>query len=103
MVSMPLPVTSPNTVKPPFWLSRFSELSARLKKNSLVALSGSPPSFCHGYSGTHIRDTWLIDDRIICLNVHGPAAKEITFIRVEDISPICSMKPGTLRWIKVPS
>src|SRR5438105_3785093 len=41
---MPFPTTWPNTVNPPFWLSRFAELSARLKNHWLVALLGSPPS-----------------------------------------------------------
>lgn len=36
--------TWPKTVNPPFWLSRFALLSARLKNHSLVALLGSPPS-----------------------------------------------------------
>ena len=35
----------PNTVKPPFCLSRFAPLAARLKNHWLVALLGSVPSF----------------------------------------------------------
>ena len=42
---MPVPITRAKTVNPPFWLSRLLALvSERLKKNSLVALLGSPPS-----------------------------------------------------------
>ena len=37
--------TRAKTVKPPFWWSRFALLSPRLKKNSLVALSGLSPTF----------------------------------------------------------
>ena len=42
---IPSPSTRPKAVKPPFWLSRLPELSARFTKNWLVALFGSPPSF----------------------------------------------------------
>ena len=42
---MVLLVTRPNTVNPPFWLSRLSELGPRLTNHPLVALSESPPSF----------------------------------------------------------
>src|SRR5579859_7337243 len=38
-------ITFAKTVKPPFWVSRLDELLARLKKNWLVALFGSLPSF----------------------------------------------------------
>ena len=38
------PLMVAKTVNPPFWLSRLDELSARLKKNWLVALSGCWPS-----------------------------------------------------------
>ena len=48
MASMTLRLASlatlPKTVKPPFWLFRLAELSARLKKNSVVALLGLPSS-----------------------------------------------------------
>ena len=100
---MPLPSTRPKTVKPPFWLSRFSELSARLKNHWLVALLGSLPSFAIAI----VPRTLLATVPPAGFGSLTTAGNWVTFpiaIGVEPVTvkpPACTTKPGTERWTNV--
>ena len=100
---MPLPNTRPKAVKPPFWLSRFSELSARLKNHWLVALLGSLPSFAIAIVPRTLLGT-VVPDGLGSLTTAANWVTLSILIGLPAVTlnpPPCTTKPGTERWMNV--
>jgi hypothetical protein len=87
-------ITLPNTVNPPFCLSRLAELFPMLKKNSLVALLGSPFNFAIAIVPRLLErvalNSFLIGGWIAMCS---GAATVVTLY-----PPPCTMKSFTARW-----
>src|SRR5262249_27732163 len=88
--------TLPKTVKPPFWLSRVLELSARLKKNWSVALLGSPGSLAMAIVPNRLER--LTGSGSFCTGELVGIGSRRDGLVSNVTAPPCRTKDGTERW-----